>query len=140
MAYLNDHEQAQDVMQETFIAVWQNIASFRNEANINTWIYRIATNNCLKAVKKQKRNAIAELPDNLPHIHDETKEDQVNYLHKCIGELDETDRIVISLVLEDLPQAEIAAILGLSEVNTRVKIHRIKVKLSEKFKAHEQFR
>ena len=140
MAYLNDHEQAQDVMQETFIAVWQNISSFRNEANINTWIYRIATNNCLKAVKKQKRNPVTELPVELAHVQEESKESELHYLYKCIGELDETDRIIISLVLENLPQAEIAAISGLSEINTRVKIHRIKAKLSEKFKAHGQFR
>jgi RNA polymerase sigma-70 factor (ECF subfamily) len=42
-------------------------------------------------------------------------------------------------VLEDLPQAEIAAIVGLSNVNIRVKIHRIKEKLSHKFKKHGQF-
>lgn len=140
MAYLNDYEQAQDIVQETFIAVWQNISSFRSEANISTWIFRIATNNCLKAVEKLKRNKVTDLPDDLPQMQDENKEPQLNFLYKCIAELEETDRIIISLVLENLPQAEIASIVGVSEVNLRVKIHRIKARLSKQFKAHGQFR
>ena len=139
MAYLNDRDQAKDIVQETFIAVWQNISTFRNEANISTWIFRIATNNCLKAVKKLKRNQLVELPNDLPQLHEENKESALNYLYKCISELEETDRIIISLVLENLRQSEIASIIGLSEVNTRVKIHRIRAKLTEKFKRHGQF-
>ena len=139
MAYINDHEQARDLTQETFIAVWQNLSSFRNESNISTWIFRIATNNCLRAIEKKKRITITGLPLDMPVIHEETKEEKLNFLYKCIAELEETERIIISLVLEDLPQAEIASVLGLSEVNTRVKIHRIKEKLSGKFKRHGQF-
>ena len=138
-AYLNDDELAKDLVQETFIAVWQNIASFRNEANISTWIFRIATNNCLKAVKRLKRNLFTGLPVELPQMQEENKEPALDFLLKCIAELEETDRIIISLVLENLPQAEIASIIGLSEVNIRVKIHRIKGKISEKFKVHGQF-
>ena len=139
MGYVNDHEQAKDIVQETFIAVWQNLPSFRNEANIGTWIFRIATNNCLKAVNKRKGNFITELPDDLPQLKEVNKEPALDYLYRCIAELEETDRLIISLVLEDLPQSEIASIVGLSMANIRVKIHRIKGKLSEKFKAHGQF-
>ena len=139
MAYINDHEQASDLTQETFIAVWQNLSSFRNESNISTWIFRIATNNCLRAIEKKKRITITGLPLGIPVIHEETKEEKLNFLYTCIAELEETERIIISLVLEDIPQAEIASVVGLSEVNTRVKIHRIKEKLSGKFKQHGQF-
>ena len=139
MAYINDHEQARDLTQETFIAVWQNLSSFRNESNISTWIFRIATNNCLRAIEKKKRITITGLPLDMPVIHEETKEEKLNFLYTCIAELEETERIIISLVLEDIPQAEIASVVGLSEVNTRVKIHRIKEKLSGKFKQHGQF-
>ena len=139
MAYINDHEQARDLTQETFIAVWQNLSSFRNESQISTWIFRIATNNCLRAIEKKKRITTTGLPLDMPVIHEETKEEKLNFLYSCIAELEETERIIISLVLEDLPQAEIASVVGLSEVNTRVKIHRIKEKLSGKFKQHGQF-
>ena len=139
MGYVNDADQAKDLTQETFISVWKNLTSFRNESKISTWIFRIATNNCLRAVEKNKRVTKVELPYNLAAIHEETQEEKLVFLYKAIAELEEMERIIISLVLEDLPQAEIASIVGLSEGNTRVKIHRIKEKLAIKFKHHGQF-
>lgn len=61
-------------------------------------------------------------------------EPQIQLLYQFISELPETDRIIISLELEEVKQAEIAQITGLSEANIRVKIHRIKEKLTQKFK------
>ncbi|MDB5230948.1 MAG: subfamily polymerase sigma-24 subunit [Chitinophagaceae bacterium] len=139
MAYVNDHEQAKDLTQETFISVWKNLSSFRNESGISTWIFRIATNNCLRAIEKSKRIKKTDLPYHLPVTPDEKKEEKLQFLYNCIAGLEETERIIISLVLEDLPQAEIASIIGLSHANTRVKIHRIKEKLTNKFKQHGQF-
>lgn len=139
MGYINDYDQARDLTQETFIAVWQNLSSFRNQSKISTWIFRIATNNCLRAIEKSKRIIQTELPINLPEIQVETDDEKLKLLYNCIAELEETDRIIISLVLEDMPQAEIASIIGLSNANIRVKVHRIKEKLSLKFKKHGQF-
>ena len=65
--------------------------------------------------------------------------EKIDFLYSCIAELNEMDRIIISLVLEDVPQAEIASIVGLSNTNTRVKIHRIKDRISNKFKEHGTF-
>jgi RNA polymerase sigma-70 factor (ECF subfamily) len=62
----------------------------------------------------------------------------VNYLYQCIAGLQETDRLIISLELEDVKQADIAAILGMSESAIRVRIHRIKEKLSQKFASYDQ--
>jgi len=138
MGYVNDADQARDLMQETFISVWRNLAFFRNESKISTWIFRIATNNCLRAIEKSKRLIKTELPVNLPEIIEESPEEKLRFLYRCIAELEEIDRIIISLVLEDLPQAEIASIVGLSNANVRVKVHRIKEKLSLKFKKHGQ--
>jgi len=139
MGYVNDHDQAKDLTQETFISVWKNLSSFRNESKISTWIFRIATNNCLRAIEKNNRVVKVELPVNLPAIHEETQEEKLTFLYNCIAELEEMDRIIISLVLEDLPHAEIATIVGLSPGNIRVKIHRIKDKLAIKFRDHGQF-
>jgi RNA polymerase sigma-70 factor (ECF subfamily) len=65
------------------------------------------------------------------------REPQVQFLYKCIAELAETDRLIISLELEDVKQAEIAKIVGLSETNVRVKVHRIKERLAKKFENYE---
>jgi RNA polymerase sigma-70 factor (ECF subfamily) len=140
LGYTNDEYQAQDLVQETFIAVWNGLSGFRNEAQIGTWIFRIATNHCLRAVAKAKRMPVAELPFNLAAPVEESVEERVSILYRCIAELDETERIIISLELEGLPQAEIASIVGLTSGNVRVKVHRIKDKLATKLKAYEQFR
>ena len=138
MGFVNDYDAAQDLAQETFIIVWQKLETFRNESAIGTWIFRIASNNCLRQIEKQKRFPKSELPVHLSEEKQTSFEPQIQFLYKCIAELPETDRIIISLELEDIKQAEIAKIIGLSEANVRVKIHRIKEKLTQKFKENEQ--
>ncbi len=80
----------------------------------------------------------AEMPIQLEDKPQPDVEGQVQLLYKYIAELPEIDRIIISLELEDVKQAEIANIVGLSESNIRVKIYRIKEKLYQKFKRKEQ--
>ena len=136
MGYVNDYDLAKDLAQETFITVWQQLPKFRNESAIGTWIYRIASNHCLRQIAKEKRYPKSELPVNLGEDKPQNIEPEIQFLYKCVAELPETDRIIISLELEDVKQAEIAAIVGLSESNVRVRIHRIKEKLTQKFKSH----
>jgi len=136
MAYVNDAGWAQDLAQDTFVIVWQQLASFRNESSIGTWIFRIATNNCLRQLERQKRNVKQELPLNLAEEKPVDIEPQIQLLYRFIGELPELDRIIISLELEEVKQAEIAQIVGVSESNVRVKIHRIKERLTKRFKEH----
>lgn len=140
LGYTNDADQAKDLMQDTFISVWKNLPSFRNQSQISTWIFRIATNHCLRAIEVAKRMPTAELPYNLTETWEESPEEKLNFLYGCIAELEEIERIIISLEMEGLPQAEIAAVVGLSNGNIRVKIHRIKEKLAKKFKVYGQFR
>ena len=137
MGYVNDYSLAQDMAQETFIKVWQHLPDFRNEANIRTWIFRIATNNCLRQLELRKRIVSTELPPDLSEDEKTDIESQIQLLYKHISELPEIDRIIISLELEDIRQAEIAQIVGLSESNIRVKIHRIKALLTKKIRENE---
>ena len=139
MGYVNDPEQAKDLVQETFISVWKNLSSFRHESKISTWIFRIAANHCLQAIAKSKRMQTAELPVNIAATVEYSIEDKLALLYNCIAELEEIERIIISLVLEDVPQTEIASITGVSHGNIRVKIHRIRGKLAAKFKNHGRF-
>lgn len=138
MGFVNDYDIAQDLAQETFIIVWQKLETFRNESGIGTWIFRIASNNCLRQIERQKRFPKSALPLHLTEEKQYSLEPQIQFLYKCIAELPETDRIIISLELEDVKQSEIAKIVGLSETNTRVKIHRIKEKLTQKIKENGQ--
>ena len=138
MGFVNDVDWAKDITQETFVTVWQKLDSFRNESNISTWIFRIATNNCLRQIETQKRLPKTELKFEIADQVLPSLEGQTAFLYECITQLSETERIIISLELEDLKQAEIAKIVGISEANVRVKIFRIKEKLTEKFKYYER--
>lgn len=136
MGYVNDSDQAKDLAQETFITVWEKLSTFRNEANIGTWIFRIATNTCLSQIKNHKKIYSEELSDNLVEVNEETLDEEIKMLYHYISEFPELDRIIISLELEGIKQSEISKIVGLSDSNVRVKIHRIKEKLTQKFKNH----
>lgn len=138
MGYVNDHDWAKDIAQETFVTIWQQLPKFRQEAAIGTWIFRIASNHCLRQIERQNRMPRSEMPEHIEQQHEPSKEPQVQFLYKCIAELPETDRIIISLELEDVRQAEIAKIVGLSETNIRVKVHRIKERLAKKFEGYEE--
>jgi RNA polymerase sigma factor (sigma-70 family) len=140
--YTGDDDSANDLMQETFMKVWQNLDKFRNQAMISTWIYRIAVNTCLSHLRVEKRHPKDELTENIIENHREDyseKNEQVALLYKCISKLEENERIIITMVLDEVPYPEIAEISGISEGNLRVKIHRIKQKLTEIYNRYERF-
>jgi len=138
LGYTGDATLAQDLLQETFIAVWNNMQKFRAEAKWSTWIYRIAVNTCLTQLRKKKETLVDIENSHLVMLPDDinTKEQEVQLLYKCISQLPETDRLVITMVLEDTPYEEIASITGITENNLRVKIHRIKKQLTEIYNSY----
>ncbi len=141
LGYINNYDKAKDLTQDTFIAVWENLAKFREDANIATWIYRIATNKCLRQIENENRSkkiAVAPFMEIEDHV-DDNKEAKHHFLRDCIAELPEMERLIIGLYLEDLPQEKIAEIVGMSHANVRVKVHRIKEILTKKFKTNGQF-
>ena len=127
-----DEARSKDLAQEVFIKVWENLASFRNESSISTWIYRITVNTCLIELRNKKTVAIKP---HLRHLEDsetnftDHSEVQLNQMHQCISNLKAENKSIILLELEGLPQKEIADIMGLSHETIRVRIHRIKNEL-----------
>ncbi len=138
MGFLNDQEWAKDITQDIFIIVYKELPKFRNDASIGTWIFRIATNNCLRQIEKSKKMLKTEINTEFEDIIQPNKDKKTDFLFKCISELQEIERIIISLELEEVKQSEIAVIVGISETNVRVKIHRIKEKIALKFKNYEE--
>lgn len=130
-----DSDQAKDLTQEVFIQVWNNLEKFRQDSSPKTWIYRITVNTCLNYLKREKIHS-AKLGEavRVQETTDEIKfseADPVKALFGAMAGLSEIDRIVTGLLLEEVPQDEIASILGISEGNLRVKIHRIKLRLKK---------
>src|SRR5882757_3151881 len=101
MGYVNDTDWAKDIAQETFINIWKQLPNFRNESAIGTWIFRIASNNCLRQIECQNKMPRSEMLEQIEYKADADKESQTQFLYKCIAELPETDRIIISLELEN---------------------------------------
>ena len=133
LSYVSGNEEvADDLSQEVFVKIWQNLDNFREDSQISTWVYRITVNTCLmhlRKIKKMQEKYTADIPDEMVDDSDEEKNERLKMLRSCIGKLNEMGKILISLVLEEVPQKEIADTLGLTDENVRVKIHRNKGKL-----------
>lgn len=133
LSYVSGNEEvADDLSQEVFVKIWQNLDNFREDSQISTWVYRITVNTCLmhlRKIKKMQEKYTADIPDEMEDDRDEEKNERLKMLRSCIGKLNEMGKILISLVLEEVPQKEIADTLGLTGENVRVKIHRNKGKL-----------
>ncbi|MBE4949442.1 RNA polymerase sigma factor [Chryseobacterium culicis] len=140
LGYFNDYDIARDMTQETFIAVWESIGKFEQRSEISTWIYRIATNKCLRQIQKNKNHLKTNFPENLKQEeYNVEKDERLSLLQKYISELPEIERIMIALSLNGLPQEEIAEITGSSHANCRVMLHRIKKKLMKKIEDDGRF-
>lgn len=133
--YFNgNHDIASDATQEVFIKVWENLTKFRSESNISTWIFRIASNTCLMYLRKQsykkevRTDQFAEI--SIENDLQETDE-KLSKMYGCIDQLDPTGKLIIMMVLENLSYDKIAVIIGITEENLRVRIHRIKTKLTK---------
>ena len=122
---------AKDLSQDVFIKVFDNYRSFRNESKISTWIFRIAVNTCYQYLKKRKPiSANIQMLD-MALEETEDKESKFLKMNACIERLNDENRSIILLELEDIPQIEIAQIIGISHQSLRTRIHRIKEQLSK---------
>ncbi len=145
---LGTPEEAEEALQETFISACDKIASFREDARLSTWLYRIATNAALMRLRRNKQNHVSldeavETDEGLwmpRHLADwRFDPDQVmltrelqDVLEQAIQNLPETLRTVFVLrELEGLSTAETAQALGISESATKVRLHRARLMLRD---------
>lgn len=130
-----DNETANDLSQEIFISVWNNLDKFRGASSYKTWIYRITVNTCLQYVKKDKKErpfSTLEIENQTAIIDEEkTVNDDAPKLYNAIGQLKKIDRLIIMMVLENQDYDSISEVIGINPINVRVKIHRIKKRLEK---------
>lgn len=134
--YAEDRDDKKDLFQEALINIWQSMPSFEEKSSISTWMFRITLNVCLRLQTKQvkKRERFRKLDsimiENLSEEETNHEEqERLIKLRSCIKKLNDADKAVITLYLEELSYKEISDITGLSENNVAVKIKRIKLKL-----------
>jgi RNA polymerase sigma-70 factor (ECF subfamily) len=134
--YTTNQDAHNDLFQEIAIQLWKNYSKFRGEAKFSTWMYRVALNTAISLYRKSsKRIRTQDISGVAFKIesreYDDTTETQLKSLYQAIRTLNDIDRALVFLYLEDKPYREIAATLGISEVNARVKMNRAKDKLKK---------
>jgi len=136
--YVKDKDERKDVFQDTLINIWKGFEKFDGRAQISTWVYRITVNTSLAYLQSEKRRENIfksenkhdeNLIEDFPAEETTNIEGEINRLYKCINKLSFIDRTLISLYLEDVSTKEMSEVLGISETNVRVKIHRVKKEL-----------
>ena len=133
-AYTSDEHSHKDLFQEITVQLWRAYPKFRGEAKFSTWMYRIALNTAITIYRKQKRTIQTSTLDDYSfklsdEPYDGEKEEQVKALYKAINQLSDINKAIILLYLEDKPYKEISEIIGVTEVNARVKVNRSKEQL-----------
>lgn len=135
-AYVNDQEEKKDLFQEVLVNIWKSMSSFKGKSSLSTWMYRVTLNVCINMqtkLTKKKQQFVnmdsIQLAQYGKETSNEAEHPQLIHLRRCIRKMNEADKAIITLYLEELPYREIAAITGLTENHVAVKIKRIKTKL-----------
>jgi RNA polymerase sigma-70 factor (ECF subfamily) len=127
-----NNELAKEWHQETFIKVWKHRNSFKGKSSIDTWIYRIAVNVCLGDLRKQRKN-ITINEDSLSNSryddNIDNNEGNIKKMYHCIDQLNEQNKALILLELENIPQTTIADTVGLAHGTLRTRLSRIRKSL-----------
>ena len=133
-SYTNSEAAHKDLFQEITIQLWRAYPKFRGDSKFSTWMYRVAFNTAISLYRKSKRTVqTSPIYDNLKELefqdYDETHDKQLELLYTAIQSLNDIEKALALLYLEDKNYKEISLTLGISEVNARVKMNRTKTKL-----------
>ncbi len=134
-----DHDDADDLVQEVFIKVWKGLDKFREDAQLFTWIYRIATNECLTFLAKKKRRFFLpigdvekELSGKIDHNANLTGDDIQQKLHKALLKLPDKQRLVFNMkYFDNMKYDDIAAITNTSVGALKASYHHAVKKIEE---------
>jgi RNA polymerase sigma-70 factor, ECF subfamily len=133
--YAPSREDKEDLFQEVVYQLWKSKGSFRGEAKISTWIYRIALNTAITHIRGRKPIRYVPLADEVAMESDELdwreRKEQEDRLSKAASRLTEVERALLMLYLERKSYEEMEEILGMNQNNLRVKMNRIKEKLKK---------
>lgn len=132
--YTNNQDAHNDLFQEITIQLWKAYPKFRGDAKFSTWMYRVGLNTAITLYRKNKRKIKTQEFESVQfkikaEVYDDTDEQQLKLLYSAVKQLNDIDKALVFLYLEDKNYKEISETMGISEVNARVKMNRIKTKL-----------
>ena len=122
-----------DLYQEIVLQLWHAWPRFRAEAKFSTWLYRVAINTAITGLRRQKKFIDSYDPLQLPlhQVEERNEDEQVKELYRAIEHLNEIDKAIVMLYLEEKSYEEMEEIMGISNSTLRVKMNRIKEKLRQ---------
>ena len=136
-SYCRNAEDRKDLIQEIIVHLWKSQKRYDERFKLSTWIYRIALNVAISAYRREKKRAarVSPLEEIIiePATPTEKPDPRIATLHRIIDQLDELNRALMILYLDDNSYRDIAGILGLTETNVATKINRLKLKIKEQF-------
>lgn len=132
--YTNDRDAHDDLFQEITIQLWRAFPKFRGDSKFSTWMYRVSLNTAITLYRKSKRQISTQDFETISfkiksEEYDDTTEQQLKLMYDAVKQLNDIDKALVFLYLEDKSYKEISLNLGISEVNARVKMNRAKDKL-----------
>lgn len=132
--YTNNQDAHNDLFQEITIQLWKAFPKFRGDSKFSTWMYRVGLNTAITLYRKSKRSINTSEIDLVQfkiksEDYDDTEEQQLKLLYQAVHQLNDIEKALVFLYLEEKDYREISETLGISEVNARVKMNRIKTKL-----------
>ena len=136
-----DHDDADDVTQETFIKIWKNLDKFRGDSKLYTWLYRIGTNEALTFLQKKKRDRSVSIDDNemlVAHLESSISDTYLDgneieiKLQKAILQLTDKQRVVFNLrYYDEMPYEEMSRVLETSEGALKASYHHAAKKIED---------
>ncbi|MDV6170389.1 sigma-70 family RNA polymerase sigma factor [Flavobacterium sp. DG1-102-2] len=132
--YTDGEDAHKDLFQEITIQLWKAFPQFRGDSKFTTWAYRVGLNTAITLYRKKTKSINTIEFDNKLHKIDQDEynyeeEEHIKLLYQAVQQLNDIEKALVFMYLEDKDYTEIAETLGISEVNARVKMNRIKGKL-----------
>lgn len=139
MNITRNREDAEEVAQDAFLKAFQNLATFRKESGFQTWLYRIAYNEAISKIRKNKIKTLdleEEIIEFIPEVESDEdiagldEQEQKQVIAKILDKLPEIDRVLVTLFyLNNHPVNEISEVTGLGESNVKVRLHRVRKRI-----------
>ncbi|HEY0433730.1 MAG TPA: sigma-70 family RNA polymerase sigma factor [Chitinophagaceae bacterium] len=139
-----EHEDANDVLQNVFVRVWNGLDNFREDSQLYTWLYRVATNECLTFLEQQKKRSAVPLDESESGLSNRVKADSHFDANKlewklqlAIQQLPDKQRIVFSLrYYDEMPYEQMSRVLDTSEGALKASYHHAVKKIEDYIKNH----
>jgi len=139
LTYSSNNADKDDLYQEICLQLWRSFGNYRGYSKLSTWLYRVALNTAISSVRKRKMfiDTVELDPERHFLVKDSDKLEDTSKLMKAIYRLDNIDRAIILLWLEEKKYEEISEITGLSKSAVSVRLVRVRKKLEENLKKIE---